>query len=281
MSNKSFMFYALKRGQMVRFFKKALHKIGSKFGLFDEPDIYVFSYPKSGRTWLRALIGKYLSLKYNLPENRILSTEFMTSKSGLPSVSFKHGVIGMQYNKLSRDKQKYTNKKVILLGRDIKDTLVSAYFQATKRRNFFEGTISEFIATEQFGVLKIVTFYDIWLQNRHVPKSFLFIRYEDLHQDPRGILRKVLSFIGEVGVEENLLHHSIEYCSFTNLKKLEAENKFKNKKLKPKNAADPESFKVRKGKIGGYTEYLSEEDVEFIDKAIKKHRIDFAKFYEI
>ena len=262
-----------------------MRKARSKFSRSVESDIYVLSYPKSGRTWLRALIGKYLSLKYNLPENRILSTEFMTSKSGLPRVKLSHDGSGMrkpkEYNKLSRDKQKYTNKKVILLGRDIKDTLVSGYFHATKRRYVFEGTISEFIATEEFGILKIVTFYDIWLQNRHVPKSFLFIRYEDLHQDPRGILRKVLSFIGEVGVEENLLHHSIEYCSFTNLKKLEAENKFKNKKLKPKNAADPESFKVRKGKIGGYTEYLSEEDVEFIDKAIKKHRIDFAKFYEI
>ena len=145
----------------------------------------------------------------------------------------------------------------------------------------FEGTISEFIANEQFGILKIITFYDIWLQNRHVPESFLFIRYEDLHQDPKGILRKVFSFIGEVRVEENLLDDSIEYCSFGNLKKLEAENKFKRRILKPRTATDPESYKVRKGKIGGYTEYLSEEDVEFIDKAIRESHCDLATFYEI
>ena len=114
-----------------------------------------------------------------------------------------------------------------------------------------------------------------------MPKSFLFIRYEDLHQDPSGVLRKVLGFIGEVEVEENRLDESIAYCSFNNLKKLEAENKFKDSKLKPADVSDPESFKVRKGKIGGYTEYLSEEDVEFIDKTIKEYRIDFAKFYEI
>ena len=174
-----------------------MRKTRIKFSRSVESDTYVLSYPKSGRTWLRALIGKYLSLKYNISENLILSTEILTSKSNLPRVSFTHNGSAMidktKYKKLFRDKRKYTDKKVILMGRDIKDTLVSAYFQATKRINVFEGTISEFIATDQFGILKILTFYDIWLQNRHVPKSFLFIRYEDLHQDPNGTLRAYFS----------------------------------------------------------------------------------------
>ena len=86
--------------------------------------------------------------------------------------------------------------------------------------------------------------------------------------------------MGEVSPAENLLDQSIEYCSFNNLKKLEAQNKFKKGMLKPANTADPESFKVRKGKIGGYTEYLSEADVAFIDKAIADYSFDFSKFRE-
>lgn len=113
---------------------------------------------------------------------------------------------------------------------------------------------------------------------RRTPKSFLFIRYEDLHQDPRDILGKVLEFIGEASRAENLLDNSIEYCSFNNLKKLESQNKLKSGILKPANTDDPESFKVRKGKIGGYTEYLSAADVVFIDKAIADHHFDFSKF---
>ena len=260
--------------------KKLLGKKGSSSSL--EPDVYVISYPKSGRTWLRALIGKYLSLKHDLPEDSILSTKIITSESSLPKVSFTHDGAGMsdktKLKHLSHDKQVYANKKVILMGRDIKDTLVSAYFQATKRINVFDGTISEFIATEEFGAERILGFYDIWSQNQHTPKSFLFIRYEDMHQDPRGILGKVLEFIGEVNPVENLLDQSIEYCSFNNLKKLETQNKFKKGILKPANTNDPESFKVRKGKIGGYTEYLSEEDVAFIDKAIADYNFDFSKF---
>jgi len=259
--------------------KRLLRKTGISRSL--EPDVYVISYPKSGRTWLRALIGKYLSLKYDLPEDSILSTKMITRESNLPKVSFTHDGSRMTdktgFKNLSRDKQAYTNSKVILMGRDIKDTLVSAYFQATKRVNVFDGTISEFITTEEFGAEKILEFYDIWIRNQHTPKSFLFIRYEDLHQDPKGTLGKVLEFIGEINPAENLLDQSIEYCSFKNLKKLETRNKFNKGRLKPANTADPESFKVRKGKIGGHTEYLSEEDVEFIDKAIADYNFDFSK----
>ncbi len=247
-----------------------------------DADIYVISYPKSGRTWLRALIGKYLSLKYNFSENEILSTEVLTQRSGLPIVSFIHDESGMKagtpYRDLSSDRQKYKNKKVLLMGRDIKDTLVSAYFQATKRRNVFEGTISEFIKSDRFGVLKILTFYDIWLQNQHVPEAFRFIRYEDLHRDPKGALSNVLDFIGESHIEEALVAQSIEYCAFQNLKKLEQRNTFKNRVLKPAKTSDPESFKVRKGKVGGYREYLSEEDIAFIDNIMEAHGFAFSKF---
>jgi hypothetical protein len=260
--------------------KKLLGKKASSSSF--EPDVYVISYPKSGRTWLRALIGKYLSLKYNLPEDRILSSKMVANERHLPKVSFIHDGSAMvdktRFNDLSSDKQAYADKKVVLMGRDIKDTLVSAYFQATKRIHVFDGSISEFIATEEFGVEKILGFYNIWLRNRHTPESLLFIRYEDLHQDPRGTLGNVLEFIGEASPAENLLDNSIEYCAFNNLKKLESQNKFKKGILKPANTDDPESFKVRKGKIGGYTEYLSAEDVAFIDKAIADHNFDFSKF---
>ena len=244
-----------------------------------DADIYVTSYPKSGRTWLRALIGKYLSLRYSLPENNIFSIDFITAKVGLPAMSFSHDGAAMvdktNYKKLSYDRKKYINKKVIMLGRDIKDTLVSAYFQATKRKNIYKGTISEFIRSEQFGAVKILSFYDIWFQNRHVPESFIFIRYEDLHHKIKKTLKRVLTFIGEISINDSLLDKSIEYCSFENLRKFEVENKFKTDLLKSVNNNDPESYKVRKGKIGGYIKYLSEGDVKFIDKLILDYNFDF------
>ena len=253
----------------------------------ESADIYMISYPKTGRTWLRALIGKYLSLKYKVAvsaEDKILSTEFMTVRSNLPRTSFSHDGSAMRsktkYQNLSHDKTKYTDKKVVFLGRNIKDTLVSAYFQTTKRIKVFEGTISEFIRTEEFGVLKILTFYNIWLQNRRIPKSFLFIRYEDLHRNTSSTVRKVLDFIGEVNVDEKLLESSVKYCSFSNLRKLERQDTFKSNILRPANNVDSESFKVRRGRVEGYREYMSEKDVEFIDQVISDYGFDFKKFCE-
>ena len=59
---------------------------------------------------------------------------------------------------------------------------------------------------------------------------------------------------------------------------MEEQNKFKINSLKPTNDADPESFKVRKGRIGGYMEYLSKDDVMFIDKKISDYSFDFSNF---
>jgi hypothetical protein len=261
--------------------KALLRKIRGKAKRSVEADIYVISYPKSGRTWLRALIGRYLSSRYGIPDDDMLSTERVTRASGLPTVSFSHDTSalknGMRYQDLSPDRAMYADKKVILLGRGIKDTLVSSYFQATKRIRVFEGSISEFIRSERFGIRKMLAFYGIWLRNRHVPESFLFIRYEDLHANPAGTMKKVLVFIGEVDIDEDLLEASIEYCSFESLRKLEERNAFKTGILNPVNDGDPDSFKVRKGSVGGYTEHLSEEDVEFIDELIADRGFDFSR----
>ncbi len=270
---------------MKKLLKALFPKIKTEHSSVADSEVYILSYPKTGRTWLRVLIGRYLSLKYNLPEDLMLQTEEITTASGLPKVSFTHEGWGMRdektYTELTRDKSQYGTKKVILIGRDVKDTLVSAYFQATKRINVFEGTLSEFIVSEKFGVLKVLGFYDVWLKNRHIPQSFLFISYEELHQDPHNTLLKVLNFIGETDTNQNLLEQSVEYSSFNNLKKMETENKFKSNIMRPKNSDDPESYKVRKGKVGGYTEYLSEEDQVFIDKTIEEYKFDFKNFYKI
>ena len=54
------------------------------------------------------------------------------------------------------------------------------------------------------------------------------------------------------------------------MKKLEAAGAFDSKILKPGNVTDPESFKVRRGKVGGYREYLTEDDQRYALEAIKQ-----------
>ena len=39
--------------------------------------------------------------------------------------------------------------------------------------------------------------------------------------------------------------------------------------------ADPEAFKVRRGKVGGFRDYLSDDDVAWIDACVAESRCAF------
>jgi hypothetical protein len=259
----------------------SLYRIRKAVFFWEKPEIYLISYPKTGRTWLRALIGKSLSLTYNLPEKRILNTEYMSMAAHLPHTVVTHDGAEMlarkNYRELNTDKTQYKNKKVIILSRDVRDTLVSAYFQATKRIKVFEGTISEFIRSEQFGAVKILTFYKQWYEARDVPKEFLFLRYEDLHTTPQTSLHSVLTFLGIPDPSAEVIQSAIEYASFDNLKKAEAENRFSSTILSSTDGNDPQSSKVREGKVGKYSKYLNEEDVKYIDNQIETFGCEFTR----
>jgi hypothetical protein len=126
------------------------------------PDTFVLSYPKAGRTWLRALIGKALVAHHDLPVEQLLDTPALTRAAGLPIAVFDHDGSalrdGTRWMKMSTDRSAYRGKDVLLLARDVHDNLVSAYFQAARRTNIFEGSISAFVRDERYGVEKLLTF---------------------------------------------------------------------------------------------------------------------------
>ena len=241
-------------------------------------DSYLLSYPKAGRTWLRALIGKALVDHYRLPARRLLDTEVLTGAAGLPVAAFDHDqtamVAGLPWREMSADRTAYRDKRVLLLGRDIRDNLVSAYFQATRRINIYEGSISGFIRHDAYGVEKILAFYRIWAASRHVPAAFEFLTYEELHRDTAGTLARALKFLG-ADVPGAAIATAVDYCRFENLRQAEAEDRFGSEALRPARADDPEAFKVRVGKVGNYSQYLSAEDVAFIDAAIAARGCEF------
>ena len=81
------------------------------------------------------------------------------------------------------------------------------------------------------------------------------------------VLTEVLEFIGETPVDVNLVSEAIEFSSFNQMKNRETKKEILNKKDK---IDDSESYHLRKGKIGGYAEYLTEEDIEYINNIINK-----------
>ena len=74
--------------------------------------------------------------------------------------------------------------------------------------------------------------------------------------------------LGESSPDQNIFEGALEFSRFENMQKLEAAGAFDSKILHPGDVRDPESFKVRRGKVGGYREYLSADDQQFAAAAI-------------
>ena len=244
------------------------------------PTVFLLSYPKAGRTWLRALVGKALVEHYGLPEAALLDTSELTRAAGLPIALFDHDhsdlLTGLRWRAIPTDRSVYRGKRVLLLGRDVRDLVVSAYFQAKLRIHVYDGPISDFVRDERYGIDKILAFYRIWAMARHVPEAFEFIRYEDLHRDPAQILMRALAFMG-AQVSPVAIATAVDYCRFENMRAAEVEDRFKHHALRRGPTDDPESFKVRKGKVGNFAEYLSPEDIAYIDNAVAARGCEFTR----
>jgi len=51
--------------------------------------------------------------------------------------------------------------------------------------------------------------------------------------------------------------------------RMERENSLNSGRLRPVDIDDAESYKVRKGKVGGYVDYLSDEDIGYLNQKTK------------
>lgn len=248
-------------------------------------DVYLISYPKCGRTWLRLMIGKTIATHFSLPENE--DTLFLRWKNpvhpGVPMITVVHDNRPMlkTAEELETNKDRYKDKKIIFLVRDPRDVIVSSYFEMSKRGNLFgdnpyesqkgvfAGSLQEFILQKRSGINTIIRYYNIWAENRSIPAAFLLVRYEDLRIDTAGEMRRIMDFLGLEAVSTAAIEEAVGYASFDNMRKMETEGKVQNSMLKPADNQDNESFKTRKGKVQGYLDYLSQDDLNKINSKIQ------------
>jgi hypothetical protein len=108
-----------------------------------------------------------------------------------------------------------------------------------------------------------------WLDEFSGRKFYTINRNEALRASPAEHFRDLLAVVGETTPDTSIFQEALEFARFENMQKLEAAGVFDSKILHPGDVRDPESFKVRRGKVGGYREYLSLEDEEFAADVLK------------
>ena len=235
-----------------------------------EPDVYIVSYPKCGRTWLRVMLQEYLqligtSLQPFNDKSLLGSSENLVIKFEHDQGNWVPAPLGIE--QLSFNASKYSKKRVVFLLRDPRDVLVSSWYHLRYRERIYPKDLSAFIRDELVGIHKVVAFMNMWIENSHVPDGFFLMTYEALHSDPLSSSRELLEFIG-VPVELEFLQKALEESSFEKMKRMESRGTLKEPWMQPGAKELERSMKIRKGKVGGFHDELSDQDIEFLDRVI-------------
>jgi len=241
----------------------------------------ILSIPKSGRTWIRTFLCAYFCKRYG--REFTLEPE-RYGEPGIPRLVFSHDYFehrtkGDLWDRIRGKylvpKKELRRAKIVLLVRDPRDCFVSLYVQMTRRdrgasTEFKRKTVSDLLRGKKFGVRAIIRTMNAWLNEFSDRDDFTIIRYESLREAPAENFRTLLAFLGETGPDMSIFQDALDFSRFDNMQKLEAAGAFDSKILRPGDVRDPESFKVRRGKIGGYREYLSAEDQRYAAEALTK-----------
>lgn len=255
--------------------------LSSRARSLSKGDATILSIPKSGRTWVRVFLSAYFGKK----TGRAFSIDVTNShEEGVPRIIYSHDRFEhrTKANAWERLRGKYLvpqrqlgRAPVILLARDPRDAFVSYYVQLTHRHHPAPESIKglapdALLRHPHFGIANMVAVMNEWLRDFGGQTGFRIVRYEDLRADSSGVFRNVLETLGEGIVDEMAFAAALEFSGFENMQRLERDEAFEDKILAPRDVADEESFKVRRGRIGGFRDYLSEESQRYASEICAK-----------
>jgi hypothetical protein len=242
-------------------------------------DVVIVSFGKSGRTWLRVLLSRFFQLRFGLRPSAFIGFDNLHRKNdGIPRVFFTHDNYLRDFTGHQDSKADFYDKKVVLLVRQPGDVAVSQFHQwkfrmrpHKKGLNKYpehgqEVDVFTFATDEDAGLPKVIDFMNGWAREMPRLKHLLIVRYEDLRRDTAGQLRRVLEFMGQQPTEQELAD-CVSFASVENMRKLEEKSAFwlAGSRMKPGDKANPESFKVRRAKVGGYRDYFDDRQTETLD----------------
>jgi len=254
-----------------------------QFDKLHRADVVIVSFGKSGRTWLRVMISHLFRVMYKLPANAVLGFDnFHNLNHEVPKMFFTHDNYIKDFTGDFETKAPFYNKQVMLLARDPRDVAVSQFFQWKFRvkptkiaiNNYpprgSDISLFDFVMGDNGGSMQAVTQYlNLWAQEVDKMEYFHLVRYEDLRARPREELRLMLDFMG-VDATEAQVNAAVDYSSYENMKKMEGSQQLRlaGGRMMPRDKDNPDSFKVRRAKVGGYRDYFTDEEVVAIDKRL-------------
>ena len=253
-----------------------------EFKKLEKSDWVLMSWGKSGRTWLRVMLSRAYQLKGGLDARELLDFDNLKQLDPqLPAVFFTHNNYLRDYTGNQESKAHFKGKRIVLQVRDPRDVAVSQFFQWQFRMRPNKKFINDypphgadigvwdFVLDKDAGLPRIIDYFNGWARAIPELQDVLVVRYEDMRTEPAAVLGRILEFTGtEVTPEQ--VQEAVDFAAYDNMKKMEQEKFFKGSgaRVKPGDKDNPQSFKVRKAKVGGYRDYFTDEQCEQLDQMV-------------
>lgn len=236
---------------------------------------YLCSYPKSGRTWVRYFLADYMASVYGLGVDIDLRNLFTILPNddrddelrGLPAYAYagRPEIPLILATHVDYDARYFARKNILFVVRGAGDTLVSFYFHQSKHApaygwDPFEGDLSQFIRDERRGAVKLFRYLKNWSAGLETARRFHVVKYEDLHRDPAAKFRNVITFLG-LPLDETQLKASVSASRFDQMR---ARERSRGLPGLQGDVVEEDALRIRRGVVGGYKDYLSEEDIDYI-----------------
>lgn len=184
-------------------------------------DTFIVSYPKSGNTWMRFLVGNMLyqndpttfaNMEYRVPDIH-LNVDRELSRLPNPRILKSHEPFDRRY------------RRVIYIVRDPRDVAVSYYhflvkYSHIEERHPLEKVVTSFVAGELDGYGTWRENVGSWLGARQGSEEFLLLRYEDILASPMKELPKVARFLS-IETSEDSLRKAVKLSSADRMRDLE------------------------------------------------------------
>jgi hypothetical protein len=243
-------------------------------------DAVVVSFGKSGRTWLRVLLSRVFQLQHGLGERAVIGFDNLHYQTGaVPKIMFTHDNYVKDYTGHRDSKADFYDHKVVFLARDPRDVAVSQYFQWKFRMKPNKKDINaypmddlvpfDFVMSDA-GLPKVIDFMNLWAKEAPKIKDFMVVRYEDLRARPEETLQALLEFLGTPASAAQIAD-AVTFASYDNMKRMEQQRVFwlSGGRLVPKDRSNPNSYKVRRGKVAGYRDDFDATQLAQIDRLVE------------
>ncbi|KAF7129939.1 hypothetical protein RHSIM_Rhsim10G0059200 [Rhododendron simsii] len=249
-------------------------------------DVILASFPKTGTTWLKALLYSVINrasinqLVTNHPHELVPSLEMQvyggpvanspphfpsntSSSASIFSTHIPYQILGETLNS--------SDCRVIYVARNPKDTLISLwhfensiYLGQKREPQPLEDIVTSFCE----GSVTFGPYFDHVLgyqkESLERPEKFFFITYEELKSDPNVHVKRLAEFLGCPFVGEDMeeqVEEVVRSCSIETLKKHEVNNS----SVVPSWTIVPYKSLFRKGQVGDHMNYLTNDMIEQID----------------